>query len=74
MSVKKRRRLPNFEARSVALFAALALTGGSTASRLNSASAGRTMNTAYRAVADSRSPAETRWRSASRNTSRKRNG
>jgi hypothetical protein len=50
MTVKKRRRLPNFEACSVALFAALTITGGSSAARAQStATATRTTNPAHRA-------------------------
>jgi hypothetical protein len=61
MTVKKRRRLPNFEACSVALFAALTITGGSSAARpQNAAPAARTMNTAHRAVVDRSSPSSLR--------------
>jgi hypothetical protein len=61
MTVKKRRRLPNFEACSVALFAALTITGGSSAARAQSvAPAARTMNTAHRAVVDKTSSSNMR--------------
>lgn len=61
MNVKKRRRLSNFEACSVALFAALTITGGSSAARAqNTATAARTMNTAHRAVVDRNSPTNPR--------------
>jgi hypothetical protein len=61
MTVKKRRRLPNFEACSVALFAALTITGGSSSARAqNAAPAARTVNTAQRAVVDRSSPSTPR--------------